>query len=291
MTATTTAGPETHDETAALDTVADMLAARRLGTRTMRVLKITGRHAAATADLAIGPRRNSRLVLPRLRRHTARRHQGHSHRRHLLHATDPPDPPERPRPDWGSWLIPNLDFLAKTAALAVTSYALTAAFGHHSLDRFTIPDMTTISSPGRPGRGTVRVTADGTISWHTRVHGHPRAPTGSASPTSPAPSPSPSPPPRPCPTRPALATSPTFAWAGIQWTCAWLPGSSAWTVSAPGSIGSPEGRARICRASSLAWARSPRRRAFHRRVASRPYSRSGLRRLPLVCCGMSSLSA
>ena len=189
MTATTTAGPETHDETAALDTAADMLAARRLGTRTMRVLKITGRHAAATADLAIAPDGTVAWYYhacdgtpPDATRVTAIAAT-------LLHATDPPDPPERPRPDWGSWLIPNLDFLAKTAALAVTSYALTAAFGHHSLDRFTIPDMTTISSPGRPGRGTVRVTADGTISWHTRVHDHPRAPTGSASPTSPAPSP------------------------------------------------------------------------------------------------------
>ena len=49
---TTTAGPGALDDTAALDIMADMLAAHHLGTRTMRVLKITGTRSAV-ADLVI----------------------------------------------------------------------------------------------------------------------------------------------------------------------------------------------------------------------------------------------
>ena len=171
ITTTTAADPETVDDTAALETVAGQLSIRRLDTRIERVLKITG--IGSAADLAISPDGSA----------TWRYHACHGTAPDparttaitatLLHATTTPDQSDCARPAWGSWLIPHLDFLAKTGALAILGHALTATLGHHSLEIFTIPDMLTITSPAQPGRGTVRITTDGTITWHTSIRDRP----------------------------------------------------------------------------------------------------------------------
>ena len=178
---TTTAGPGRKGPPSPF---LEVLAARRLGTRTVRVLKITGTRSAV-ADLAHHVRRNRRLALPPP----------------FFRPPAPPRPPpwppasytSRPHPTSPMRLGPGprttgsyrtWTSSAKTSTLAILGHALTETLGHHSLEIFTIPTRSPITSPAQPGRGTVRITTMAPSPGTPASAAGPRARTALTSPTS-----------------------------------------------------------------------------------------------------------